>query len=70
MILAQANEDSEEESEDEAFDEDAVRSRLALKLTEGFEEEEDEMDIDQMCDTPDSQGKLRDAWASLKIDEE
>jgi len=74
MILAQANEDSDDE--EEAFDEEEVRTRLTQKLSSGFdmnhkgESDEDEMDIDQMCDTPDSQGMLRDAWAALKIDDE
>ena len=74
MILAQANEDSDDE--EEAFDEEEVRTRLTQKLSSGFdmnhegESDEDEMDIDQMCDTPDSQGMLRDAWAALKLDDE
>ena len=74
MILAQANEDSDDE--EEAFDEEEVRARLTNKLSGGFdmengeESDEEEMDIDQMCDTPDSQNKLRDAWASLKIEDD
>ena len=69
MILAQANEDSDDE--EESFDEEEVRARLTQKLSGGFdmESDEEEIDIEQLCDTPDSQNKLRDAWASLKFED-
>lgn len=74
MILAMANEDSDSDEEDTEFDEEDAKARLAQKLSEGFEMDEDEemddeMDIEQMCDTPESQAALQDAWASLKIEE-
>jgi hypothetical protein len=33
-------------------------------------ESEEEVDMEQMCDTPESQHRLRDAWADLQEEEE
>ena len=64
-ILANTEDDSEDE-----FDADDAKERLALKLASKFEEDPDEMDIEQMCDTPDSQSQLRQCWADMTLEEE
>ena len=64
-ILSSAGEDSEDE-----FDEEEAKDRLTMKLASKFDEDPDEMDMDQMCDSPTSQAQLREAWADMTLEEE
>jgi hypothetical protein len=64
-ILANTEEDSEDE-----FDAEDAKTRLTLKLASKFDEDPDEMEIGQMCDTPDSQAQLREAWADMALEED
>lgn len=57
------------EDEEEDFDED-VQERLRQKLASKFEEDEEDVDFDQMCDSPHSQQVLREAWADMEEEEE
>jgi hypothetical protein len=63
MILANANGDESEDEED-------MESRLTNKLAKTFDEDEDDIDLDQMCDSPTSQNRLREAWADMSEEEE
>ena len=52
-------------------DEEDITARLTAKLAKSFDmESEEEVDLEQMCDTPDSQHRLREAWADLQEEEE
>ena len=64
-ILANTEDDSEDE-----VDMEDTKDRLTMKLASKFDEDPDEMDIGQMCDTPDSQAQLRQAWAEMTLEEE
>ena len=64
-ILANTEDDSEDE-----VDADDAKDRLTRKLASKFDEDPDEMDLGQMCDTPDSQSQLRQAWADMTLEEE
>jgi hypothetical protein len=64
-ILANTEDDSEDE-----VDADDAKDRLTMKLASKFDEDPDEMDLGQMCDTPDSQSQLRQAWADMTLEEE
>lgn len=65
-ILANTGDDDS----DGEFDEDEANDRLTVKLASKFDEDPDDMDIGQMCDTPDSQSQLRQAWADMTLEEE
>lgn len=62
-VMKATHTDSEDEEED--FDED-VQERLRQKLASKFEEDEEDVDFDQMCDSPHSQQVLREAWADME----
>jgi len=64
-ILANTEDDSEDD-----FDEDEASDRLTMKLASKFDEDPDEMDLEQMCDSPTSQSQLREAWADMTLEEE
>jgi len=82
MILANAEQESEDEEDVLAGqmnglsmspkgDEEDMTARLTAKLAKSFGmESEEEVDLEQMCDTPESQHRLRDAWADLQEEEE
>ena len=75
MILANAEQESEDEEDGLSMspkgDEEDMTARLTAKLAKSFDmESEEEVDLEQMCDTPDSQHRLRDAWADLQEEEE
>ena len=55
---------------DDDFDEDEASDRLTMKLSSKFDQDPDEMDMDQMCDSPTSQSQLRQAWADMTLEEE
>jgi len=62
-ILASAEDDSEDEDDD-------TMDRLTMKLASKFDEDPDDMDMEQMCDSPTSQSQLREAWADMTLEEE
>ena len=66
-VMKATHTDSEDEEED--FDED-VQERLRQKLASKFEEDEEDVDLDQFCDSPHSQHILREAWADMEEEEE
>ena len=82
MILANAEPESEDEEDVLAGqmnglsmspkgDEEDMTARLTAKLAKSFDmESEEEVDMEQMCDSPESQHRLRDAWAGLQEEEE
>jgi hypothetical protein len=72
LILANANgEDSESEEDSVAdYDDEELKERLTAKLALSFGEEEDEIDLEQMCDSPNSQHRMREAWADAMSDED
>jgi hypothetical protein len=66
MLVSQANGEDEEE-----LDEEDVKSKLTKKLAERFDHDSDEeMDFDQMCDSPTSVSVLQKSWAEMTLEEE
>ena len=74
-VLTWSDDADESEAADNKYEEmgeEQIRARLTLAMNDGCssESEEEEMDFDQMCGSPDSQHRLNQAFAELDMEDE